>query len=84
MLEIEDDVIDIREQYPLLPIEDTLEIANELGIEHPRHPQTEKAIVMITDFLITYKKNLSLKDCEITVKSKEELLNKRVLFSIYM
>lgn len=84
MLEIADDVIDIREQYHLRPIEDTLEIANELRIEHPRHPQIKEAIVMITDFLITYKKNLSLKDCEITVKSKEELLNKRVLFSIYM
>lgn len=60
MLEITDDVIDIREQYPLLPLKDTLEIANELGIEQPKHPQTKEPIVMTTDFLITYKRNLSL------------------------
>ncbi|WP_077849884.1 TnsA endonuclease N-terminal domain-containing protein [Clostridium puniceum] len=39
-----DDVVDIREQYPLLPIEDTLAIALELGIKHPEDPQTHQPI----------------------------------------
>ncbi len=46
-------VVDIREQFPLLPIEDTLRIAERLGYRHPRHPQTRRPIVMTTDFLVT-------------------------------
>lgn len=46
-------VTDIREQYPLLPIERTLEIAMELGIEHPKDPKSKEDIVMTTDFMIT-------------------------------
>lgn len=39
LLEYSDLVIDIREQYPLLPIEETLVIAEELGIKHPTDPK---------------------------------------------
>lgn len=46
-------VIDIREQYPLLPQERTLEIAEELGIEHPKVPNSHENIVMTTDFMLT-------------------------------
>jgi hypothetical protein len=52
-LEWSDEVSDIKEQYPLLPLERTLEIAESLGIKHPADPQTEDPIVMTTDFLIT-------------------------------
>jgi hypothetical protein len=54
-LEWSDSVIDIREQYPLLPIERTLEIAEFLGIKHPTDPTTQEPIVMTTDFMITVK-----------------------------
>jgi TnsA endonuclease N terminal/TnsA endonuclease C terminal len=46
-------VTDMREQYPLLPLDETLVIAQECGIPHPKHPKTEKPIVMTTDFLLT-------------------------------
>jgi hypothetical protein len=45
-------VIDIREQFPFLPLESTLEIANHLGIKHPTDPVTQLPIVMTTGFLI--------------------------------
>jgi TnsA endonuclease N terminal/TnsA endonuclease C terminal len=48
-------VVDIREQFPLLPIEDTLRIAERLCYRHPRHPQTRRPIVMTTDFLVTIR-----------------------------
>ena len=35
-LEFADDVVDFREQFPLLPIEETIIIAKELGFEHPK------------------------------------------------
>lgn len=78
-LEFSDDVVDIREQYPLLPIEDTLSIAMELGIEHPKDPKTGEAIVMTTDFLITLNKDNKYCELARTIKSKDDLLNKRVL-----
>lgn len=46
-------VVDIREQYPLLPLDETLAIARRLGFVHPRHPRTKEPIVMTTDFLLT-------------------------------
>lgn len=41
-LDISENVIDIREQYPLLPIEETILIANELELEHPKNPITKE------------------------------------------
>jgi hypothetical protein len=46
-------VIDIREQFPLLPREETLAIAQERQVEHPKHPPSGDDIVMTTDFRIT-------------------------------
>lgn len=79
LLDFSDEIIDIREQYPLLPIEDTLDIALELGVEHPANPQTGEPIVMTTDFLITINKNDQFVDLARTIKSKDDLLDKRVL-----
>ncbi len=50
-----DAVTDIREQYPLLR-EDTLRIAKDLGIDHPKDPNTKCNIVMTTDLLLTVMK----------------------------
>jgi hypothetical protein len=46
-------IIDIREQFPLLPLEETLAISKELGVDHPASPDTGMPIVMTTDFLVT-------------------------------
>jgi hypothetical protein len=42
-------VFDILEQYPLLPREETISIAKELGIKHPCYPGSNTPIVMTTD-----------------------------------
>lgn len=44
MAEYEPQVVDIRERYALLPWEETLEIANELGIRHPTYPGTKTPV----------------------------------------
>ena len=46
-------ILDIREQYPLLPLEETISIAQSCGIPHPAHPKTKKPVVFTTDFLLT-------------------------------
>jgi hypothetical protein len=79
ILEYSDLVEDIREQYPLLPIEDTMLIANELGIEHPKNPETGEFIVMTTDFLVSINCNNKSYDVARTIKVKDELLDKRIL-----
>lgn len=51
LLESSASVVDIREHYPLLPREETIEIANELGIKHPVYPGSNTPIVMTTDIV---------------------------------
>lgn len=79
-LDFADNVVDIREQFPLLPINETIMIAKELGIEHPKDPVTKEPIVMTTDFLIAFKEqNGDIVEKARTLKYKNDLLNKRVL-----
>ncbi|WP_139995654.1 TnsA endonuclease N-terminal domain-containing protein [Kurthia sp. Dielmo] len=79
LTEFSDSVVDIREQYPLLPLEETLVIADELGIKHPTDPKTHEPIVMTTDFLLTVDKGEGLVELARTIKMKDELLKERVI-----
>lgn len=78
-LEYSDDVVDIREQYPLLPLEETVAIAQEKGIDHPKHPQTGEYVVMTTDFLITKDNGNDKVNVARTIKPKDDLCNKRIM-----
>lgn len=75
-LEWHDEVIDIREQYPLLPQERTEEIAEMLGIKHPHLEGVP--VVMTTDFLITLATRKGPKNIVRTVKPASRL-SKRTL-----
>ncbi|EEM13848.1 MULTISPECIES: heteromeric transposase endonuclease subunit TnsA [Bacillus] len=79
LTEHSDFVADIREQFPLLPLEETIVIADELGIKHPTNPKTGEPIVMTTDFLLTVDKGQGVFEVARTVKMKDELLKERVL-----
>jgi len=46
-------VSDLREQFPLLPIDETIAIADECGVAHPADPRIREPIVMTTDFVVT-------------------------------
>ncbi|MDQ0415759.1 TnsA endonuclease N-terminal domain-containing protein [Mesobacillus stamsii] len=72
-------IVDIREQFPLLPLEETIVIADELGIKHPTDPKTGDPIVMTTDFLLTVDKGQGVFEVARTIKMKDELLKERVL-----
>lgn len=78
-LEYADGIIDIREQFPLLDIEETIQIADELGVNHPKNPKTGEYIVMTTDFLLTIEYEDGLSEIARTIKSKNDLLDKRIL-----
>jgi hypothetical protein len=53
ILDLAPGVTEIREQFPLLPLEATLAIAERLGVEHPREPGASYPRVLVTDFLVT-------------------------------
>lgn len=61
-----DDVIDIKEQYPL-SLEDTLEIAKEYGLRHSRTKQGYKRLT--SDFYVSTKSG----DFVISVKASKDL-----------
>lgn len=46
-------VVDIRDQYALLPWRETQDIAKDLGIRHPLYPYTSTPIVMTSDLVLT-------------------------------
>lgn len=78
LLEREDNVYDIREQYPL-DRSMTVKIAEEKKINHSIDNQTEVYIPMTTDFLITLKVNNQLTYLARTVKPALELEDARVI-----
>ncbi|KDR94351.1 TnsA endonuclease N terminal [Peptoclostridium litorale DSM 5388] len=78
LMEFSDRVSDIREQYPLLLLEETLFIAEKLGIKHPTDPKTRMPIVVTTDFLITIQDHNGQRLIARTIKEKQKL-SKRTL-----
>lgn len=73
------DVIDIREQYPLLPQKETMAIAKGCGVAHPFDYQTRHLVVMTTDFHIRVSKDRKVIDCVRTVKYAKDLRSRRTL-----
>jgi len=72
-------VLDIQEQYPLLPLERTISIANQCGITHPFDFRTKKPVVMTTDFRISVPLPIGKKVFFRTVKPAAKLLDTRVI-----
>jgi len=79
ILEFSNVVKDIREQFPLLPLEETVLIAEELGYEHPKDPETGELIVMTTDFLVTIVNGNENIEIARTIKQKDDILDKRII-----
>jgi hypothetical protein len=72
-------IIDIREQFPLLPLEETLEIAKTLGVKPPIDPTTGYPVVMTTDFLLKLRLGHEIVFNARTVKYNTDLDDPRVI-----
>jgi TnsA endonuclease N terminal/TnsA endonuclease C terminal len=72
----DDDVVDIREQFPLRR-EETLEIASALQVRHPAVRGVD--IVMTTDFLVTRRTHDGYQIAAQTVKETGDLDNLRTI-----
>jgi len=69
---------DLREQYPL-PLDETMGIADQLGIVHPADPKSKEPCVVTTDFLLTFQNGQSELDHAIAIKPAVDLALERVL-----
>ena len=73
-----DDVLEIREQFPLLPLSKTTEIAKRLGVR----PMNNGRSVMTTDFLVFFKdgtrKAVNVKASENDYKDKRNMESARI------
>ncbi|MGE7694967.1 TnsA endonuclease N-terminal domain-containing protein [Lysinibacillus sp. NPDC094177] len=78
ILDWEDSVVDIREQFPL-NLETTLRIAEEKGIKHSTDNITGIPFDMTTDFFITVIKNTEKKYIARTVKPSKQLEDERII-----
>lgn len=85
LLDWSDDVIDIREQYPLQPIAETRQIAHELGVRYPLQRRKRRGwfiaepMVITSDFRVTFSSPDSVWDEVISVKPAGDLVKKRTL-----
>tara|TARA_R110001583_G_scaffold169301_1_gene322158 strand:- start:4460 stop:5293 length:834 start_codon:yes stop_codon:yes gene_type:complete len=80
--EFSNTVIDIREQFPLIPLDLSLKISKAIGIQHPRVPGTGELSVLTTDFLVTRFSNGKTWYEAYNVKPEDELNRLRVLEKI--
>ncbi|WNC68724.1 TnsA endonuclease N-terminal domain-containing protein [Thalassotalea nanhaiensis] len=79
LIEFSDRVTDIREQFPILPLNYSQKVAKTLGVEHPKHPKTKEPIVLTTDLLLTVDSESGQYFHAISVKPEEEAGVDRVL-----
>lgn len=77
LCEFSEDVVDIREQYPLLPVDRTQAIARAIGVRYPRYKTTSVPMVMTTDFLLSVKQpNGDVRSVARTIKYQQDLQGK--------
>ena len=79
LAEFSNRVVDIREQFPLFPLNFTQKVAKTLGVQHPTHPHTKEPIIMTTDQLLTIDSPQGIIYHAVSVKSEEDSGDLRVL-----
>lgn len=77
-------VRDIREQYPCLPLQDSLHLAHKLGIRHPWDTRKDQPFVMTSDFRVTFSESGVLRDKVFSLKYEDELEKKNVLRKLWL
>lgn len=83
-------VTDIREQFPLHPVQETREIAASLGYAHPRRGRKVKGEwiqedgVMTSDFRVEFVDGVGVAEVVISVKPLGELTDERTLEKLHV
>lgn len=77
MLDVNPDVIEIYDQYPL-DREETRSIARDLGIEHPKCPRSGADLDMTSDFLAEVRTDTGIVQFPFQCKSSTDVSNFRI------
>jgi len=77
MFDMDDSVVDIREQFALSR-DETIKIASLLGFRHPKDPRSDTNSVMTTDLVITYKNRSSPTHKAFAIKPASQTQKPRV------
>jgi hypothetical protein len=73
-----DSVIDIREQFPLLPLDLSVKIAQTLDVKHPTNPRSKIFNIMTTDFVLSCSDGRRKWYEAVAVKPADQLKDLRV------
>ncbi len=79
ILDWADNVIDIREQFPIIDLDTAQTIASDMGVKYPTDKKSGFPYVLTTDFLITVISNGKTKEIARTVKPSNELDRQSVI-----
>lgn len=60
VFEWSDTIVDIREQFPLIDLDLAMSIAEEIGINYPKDPQSNTPRVLTTDFMLSVKQGKTI------------------------
>lgn len=74
-----DTVIDIREQYPILDVEATINISEDKNIRYPEDIKSKTPMVLTTDFMLTVLQDGKEINIARTIKPSKDLDKKRVI-----
>ncbi|MHB8064387.1 MAG: TnsA endonuclease N-terminal domain-containing protein [Ruminiclostridium sp.] len=85
-LQKEDNVLDIREQFPLLPLQDTLDIAEKNGICHPPITKSDNKDknILTSDLNILVSNGSEVKEIVRTVKTEDDLKKTRTQEKLFI
>jgi len=72
-------VIDIREQFPLLPLDLVVRLSREAGIKYPINQDSKDPYILSTDFLLTLKDTDQTTYLAVAIKPAKDLQDKDVL-----
>lgn len=73
LFEWSDEIVDIREQFPLLKLDLAMEIAEEMDWNYPKDAETAVPHVLTTDFMLTVERDSRLFQVARTFKEAKEL-----------
>jgi len=78
LLDWSENIVEVKEQYPL-DLNETTALAKEVDLIHPPRSNPNRPIVITTDFLIIIRHPLGTREIARTVKYSSDLTDSRVL-----
>jgi TnsA endonuclease N terminal/TnsA endonuclease C terminal len=82
LFEWSDQIVDIREQFPLIDRELCFKVAEDMGVDYPKDPKSGTPYVLSTDFMLTVTHQGKSTYEARTFKPFESLKNKRTAMKL--